>query len=654
MNLLPRTILSKCWIFLILFCFWGTTVFAENSNKILIISSYGSDYQWSNSIIDGINSKLKTVYPGLELNIEYLSSELFVKQDSWRLRLTTMLDTYQNSPPLVIILVSDEAWLAYNSINTEHFREVPLLLCAVKPHTIDAEEYTAKINTLQLSDFHSTQQRMKKYNATGVLREMNISGYLDLMKRTLPAMDRLALVSDKRFYGVYVRLLFEEEVKKNYADYPVEYLDARFVRTDSLLKQLPKISSQTGLLLTSWLTGEHGFEYSKDYIYKEMSSVLQTPIFITNDIGLDKGYFLGGYFNQGDFWGEKTGDMLLSVISGKSPRNIPPVVCKDDECYMDWQTLHKFDLPTQDLPDTVVYENKPESMFVKYKFQILFIVLIFIVILVAYTYTLRSHLRLQKAQKQTLQAVAEATCANEELQVIRKNLIVALKKAEESDRLKSAFLANMSHEIRTPLNAIVGFSDLIASAENDRERQESADIIKRNSDLLLQLISDILDISKIEAGTLHFVYEDTDPENICHNAIDSLRLKCQPEVTLSLVTPDLHIVAHTDPNRLMQVLVNLIGNAIKFTKHGPIEVGFFAYNEELLEFYVKDSGIGIPATCIDHIFDRFVKLNTYMEGTGLGLAICKTIVETLGGEIGLRSTLGEGSCFWFRIKKKME
>ncbi|MEG1672300.1 MAG: HAMP domain-containing sensor histidine kinase [Alistipes sp.] len=644
----------KHWILALVFCFSGLSAFPINVNRILIIDSYGVDYQWSNSIIDGLNFKLKDTYPGIELNVEYLSSELFADTDSWKMKMNTILNTYQNTPPAVIIFISDEAWMTYNSVNTSCFCDIPLLLCAVKPHTITIDKYNERLKELQITDFDSTIEQMKKYNATGVLREMNVTGYIDLMQQMLPKMDRMTLITDNRFYGIYTRLMFEEAVQKNYTNYPVEYLDARFLCTDSLFKRLPKISHTSGVLLTSWLTGEHGFEYSKDYTYKEMSNTLQTPIFVTNNIGLEKGCFLGGYFNRAEFWGEQICTMLLAIIEGESPRQIAPVVAKDEQCYIDWNVLHKFNLSPNSLPEQVEIQNKPESMFEKYKAQVLFFVTLFIILIAVYIYTLRSHLHLRKAQKQTLQAIEDATTANIQLEKTSQNLIVALNKAEESDRLKSAFLANMSHEIRTPLNAIVGFSQLIASAEDEKEQAELATIIQKNSDLLLQLISDILDISKIESGMLHMTYEPINVDAVCQHVVSMLHFKCNPEVTLRFSPAPQSLTIYTDEKRLMQILVNLINNATKFTTKGYIETGYFSYNEELVEFYVKDSGIGIPTDQLPTIFNRFIKLNSCVEGTGLGLAISKTIVEMLGGEIGVESTLGEGTRFWFRIKKRME
>lgn len=645
----------KSLIITFVFFLSGVNAYSMASNKVLAISSYGADYQWSNAIVDEIALELNKAYPGIELNIEYLSSELFVKAENWELKINTILESYQDATPLAIIFISDEAWLAFNSVNTEKFKDVPLLLCAVKPHTIDLNIFQQDISKLQLSQFSSTQLVMKKYNATGVLREMNIHGYISLITNMVPKVDRFTLITDNRFYGVYTRLVFEDEIKNKHAKLPVEYLDARFINTDSLLNRLQDITPTTGVLLTSWLTGEHGFQYSKDYIYKNMSSILQTPIFITNNIGIEKGYFIGGLFNNSSFWGAKVATMLLDVIKGKSPKEIPSIIEKDEQCNIDWETLQKFDLLTNGLPDDVTYINEPQSMFEKYKIQISVIAIIFFIILGAYIYILRSHIRLQKTQKLALQAVKETTDANKKLQEARQELILALKKAEESDSLKTSFIANMSHEIRTPLNAIVGFSELLLTIDNDDElKAQSVAIIKRNSDLLLYLISSILDISKIESGTMSFSYADVDISMICNDIVIALQPKCKQGVTLIFNPPNETIIAHTDINRLVQVLTNLMTNAIKFTDSGTIILSYISIDDQYVEFRVKDSGIGIPADKQEQIFDRFFKLNCNIEGTGLGLSICKTIVEALDGKIHVESELNKGSLFSFKIKKSMK
>lgn len=246
--------------------------------------------------------------------------------------------------------------------------------------------------------------------------------------------------------------------------------------------------------------------------------------------------------------------------------------------------------------------------------------------------------------------VIEMLCINYDITPLKETeqkLIIARDKAEELDRLKSAFLANMSHEIRTPLNSIVGFSSLLAETDDREERQEYIKMVETNNELLLQLVSDILDLSKIESGTFDFVRSDLDVNESCMKIIKSMEMKVPETVDLVFekYMPDCHI--YTDKNRFMQVITNFINNALKFTKQGTIALGYEQTAPHEIKFYVRDTGFGIPKEKIDSIFERFVKLNTFVQGTGLGLSICKSLVSQMGGKIGVESTEGEGSCFWF-------
>jgi len=227
----------------------------------------------------------------------------------------------------------------------------------------------------------------------------------------------------------------------------------------------------------------------------------------------------------------------------------------------------------------------------------------------------------------------------------------AKEKAEESDRLKSAFLANMSHEIRTPLNAIVGFSDLLASTEDPDEREEYVGIINTNNELLLQLINEILDLAKIEAGTLDFVSMNVDINQLFSDIEQTSRIKAKSTVKVLFEEKENQCVIRTDKNRLSQVMTNFINNAIKFTNEGSIRFGYHIRENDIY-FHVTDTGTGIKQEELDKIFERFVKLNSFVQGTGLGLSICHTIVNKLGGEIGVESAYGKGSRFWFTLPKE--
>ena len=226
----------------------------------------------------------------------------------------------------------------------------------------------------------------------------------------------------------------------------------------------------------------------------------------------------------------------------------------------------------------------------------------------------------------------------------------AKEAAEMSDRLKSIFLSNMSHEIRTPLNAIVGFSELLVNTDDPKDKEEYMAIINRNNELLLQLISDILDLSKIEAGTLEFIYDMVDINEMLRGLEMSYRQKIaeHPGIDISFTSHMDECVVYTEKNRVMQVISNFLNNALKFTREGHIHFGY-EEQENGLRFFVSDTGKGIPVEKQGEIFKRFVKLDSFTNGTGLGLAICQTIVRKLGGEIGVLSEEGKGSTFWFTL-----
>lgn len=225
-----------------------------------------------------------------------------------------------------------------------------------------------------------------------------------------------------------------------------------------------------------------------------------------------------------------------------------------------------------------------------------------------------------------------------------KELLDAKQRAEDADRMKSAFLANMSHEIRTPLNAIVGFSEIISLTEDEEEKKEYLEIIRKNSGLLLQLINDILDLSRIESGKSEMHLDMVPLSTIVEESGKVHRLKMPAGIRLEVHLPQEDIIILADRNRLTQVLSNFMSNAIKNTSEGKITLGMTKTGEEV-RIYVSDTGCGIPEEKLPQIFNRFEKLNDFVQGTGLGLSICKSIVERLGGRIEVESELGRGSTF---------
>jgi signal transduction histidine kinase len=240
---------------------------------------------------------------------------------------------------------------------------------------------------------------------------------------------------------------------------------------------------------------------------------------------------------------------------------------------------------------------------------------------------------------------------NVKLEEMSKDLIAAKDKAEEANRLKSAFLANMSHEIRTPLNAIVGFSSVLVNEDiTDKERAQFCDIIRVNSDLLLHLINDILDLSRIESGRMQFVMEPVEVVDLCNTALATSECARRTDAIFSLETRLTRLTMNTDGQRLQQVLINLLSNAAKFTPKGFITLRLEADTQQrIATFTVEDTGCGIPPEKAERVFERFEKLDEYAQGTGLGLSISKVIVERLGGRIWVDTSYQEGARFIFTL-----
>ena len=239
----------------------------------------------------------------------------------------------------------------------------------------------------------------------------------------------------------------------------------------------------------------------------------------------------------------------------------------------------------------------------------------------------------------------EMICINYDITELKDSQLKR-ERAEELDRLKSAFLANMSHEIRTPLNAIVGFSQLLAETDDPEERHEFVEIIDSNNRMLLQLISDILDLAKIESGTMDFKFADMSVKEVINEIVTSFRIKMPDNVALIAPKDSPECQIYSDRMRLTQVISNFLNNAIKYTSEGCITLAYEIIGDEI-KFSVTDTGDGMSQEIQAHIFDRFYKGNTFKQGTGLGLSICETIVNRLGGRIGVNSEVGKGSTFWF-------
>lgn len=401
-------------------------------------------------------------------------------------------------------------------------------------------------------------------------------------------------------------------------------------------KQLKEIKEGTVLLIGTWR-----IDCSENYVLANTTSVLRDanpnlPAFSIASVGMGS-WAIGGYAPEFGLVGEDLADIAYDYLKAKMPNS--DLFKIRHNCYtFDKSKLTKFELSEKYIPANSIIINQTENFYSKNRKMILWIlssVLVLVFGLFIAIYYIAHIRRLKNA-----------------LEKKSKELAIAKDKAEEANRLKTAFIANMSHEIRTPLNAIVGFSELQCMDDySNEDKKEFEKIIKENSTLLLNLINDILDISRIESGRVTIDYRPCDVVKLCHSCLISVK-QARPleHVEYQEHYPVDSLFIQTDAVKFKQVIINLLTNASKFTKEGHIRLSFSVdEGKRLITLAISDTGIGVPKEKAEAVFERFVKLNQYVQGTGLGLSLCKIIVERLGGKIWLDTSYTEGARFMFCI-----
>lgn len=531
-------------------------------------------------------------------------------------------------PPRLIVFIGDPGWIVCRELFDDVWKDVPVIITNARdrlPATLDillSHEELTESNTVPAYEW------WKGYNVTTLGQVYYVKETIGLMRQLMPDMKRLAFISDDRYISEAVRGDVEQAMTGSFPELAFEQLSTRNISTEMLLDTLKSYDKTTGLIYYSWFEthNQDDNNYLFDHIQEIITRFVHSPLFLLAPEDLSNNTFAGGYYVSVESFGDSLLQLIHRVLEGEFPRDIPPALGGKPAAYLCYPALQSYDIPVSLYPKEAVYINLPVSFFEQYKKEILMTVVLLLVVVSAVGYYIhilkRAHQRMKEAQL----------------------------KAEEANQLKSAFLANMSHEIRTPLNAIVGFSNLLSMVEDKEEMLEYAGIIETNTELLLQLINDILDMSKIESGMYDFHVTQVDANQLMSEVEQVARLRIRTdEVSLSFAERLPQCVFHTDKNRLIQVLTNLVVNAIKFTSQGEIQIGYRLQDAHTLYFYVSDTGCGMSAEQCEHVFERFVKYNTFIQGTGLGLSICKMIIEKLGGEIGVQSESGKGSVFWFTL-----
>lgn len=600
---------------------------------ILIVTSYNPETRSISDNLSAFMDEYRQRGGKYTPIIESMNCKNLSEAYLWKSRMASILGKYKGkNRPSLVILLGQEAWSAYISQDTEIAKKTPSICGMVSVNglvlpddSIDTRVWEPESKNIY-TDFGD-------YNiVAGYVYEYDVDKNIELMRRFYPDMRRVAFISDNTYGGLSMQALVKKEMKK-YPDLETIWLDGRtetFMEVSERMRRLPQ---NTCVLLGTWRVDctESYVIGNTTYMLRDANPTL--PVFTIASVGLGH-WALGGYTPEYHAVGKNIGAVTYDFLD-KGDREGVDLVTIPGNYTFDIKRLHEFKLDSLNLPQGAVLVNKTPSLYEQYKYWVIGVVSAFMFLIACFLIAIYYIIRINHLKHH--------------LEVSGEELLVAKEKAEESNRLKTAFLANMSHEIRTPLNAIVGFSSVLVSDDSSpAEKEQYCDIIQKNSDLLLHLINDILDISRMESGKIKFVWEECDVVELCQTALSTAEYGRKTSALFLFETPVASLVIKTDAQRLKQVLINLLSNAAKFTPSGSIKLAIAIDKQhQQLELSVSDTGCGIPSDKSDRVFERFEKLNEYSQGTGLGLAISRLIIENLGGKIWVDKDYTEGARFVF-------
>ena len=593
--------------------------------EVLVLNSINFNLPWSKHFYWCVHDELQQ--RGVSVKAESLSVPALLDTMEVNAVITRLREKYP-VPPAAIVLIGDPGWIVCRELFDDVWKDVPVVVTNARDRLPASVEILLSHAPLTEANSVPAKEWRRGYNITTLKQHYYIKETIELICQLIPDMKRLAFISDDRYISEETRCDMKEVVTKYFPDLPLELLSTTQLSTEALLDTLHSYKSNTGIIYYSWFESHNKDDnnYLFDHIQDVISNFTPSPLFLLSSEDLSNNTFAGGYYVSAESFGQSLLEILYRILDGEQARNIPETTGGKENAYLCYPVLEEHNIPSYRYPKAAVYINQPQSFFQQHKVEILVCIAILVILVTAITYYIRI---LRKAYSRSSEA---------------------MEKAEQANQLKSAFLANMSHEIRTPLNAIVGFSNMLPEVDDREEMREYTDIIETNTNLLLQLINDILDMSKIEAGTFDFCPALIDVNQTMEEIEQSMQLRLKNDaVTFTFCERLPECMLYIDKNRLMQLLSNFIVNAIKFTKSGSIRMGYRMKDINTIYFYVSDTGCGMSPEQCRHVFERFVKYNPFIQGTGLGLSICHMIVEHLKGEIGVNSEEGKGSTFWFTL-----
>ena len=629
-----RKIIYSFFLFLLI-SIWGlSSAFAvTGEHPVLIISSYNPDARQTSGNIYDFMEEFERLGGKAPIALENMNCKSFSESPQWKSKMAEILDKYEGKrAPVLLVLIGQEAWAAYLSQADSIRGKFPVLTSLASRNAIILPDDSVNLKTWMpgavdfFNDF--TDSSVK----AGFVYEYDVEANINLIKHLYPNTKNIAFVSDNSYGGVSLQAHVVAEMKKH-PELNLILLDGRTNTIYTISDKLHELPPNTALLMGTWRVDMYDGYFMRNATYTMMEAAGDVPTFSISSVGI--GYWaIGGVTPSYRPLGKDMAYQAVRLLQGADSDRIEVEVIPN-KVMMDSKIVKEKRLDLSFIHQPIEMVNENPSFYEQYKYHIWTVATILVVLSAGLFVSLYFYYHTKKLK--------------DELQESESALRDAKDRAEESSRLKSAFLANMSHEIRTPLNAIVGFSDVLASGGSSEDEQQGyVDLIKTNSDLLLRLINDILDVSRLEADRVTFTFEECDVVPLCQRVLASVSQARKSENEFIFECDRESMDMRTDTQRLQQVIINLLSNADKFTRNGKITLGL-KVDEKQREvlFSVSDTGTGIPLEKQKLVFERFEKLNEYVQGTGLGLSICKLTVEKWGGEIWVDPGYTDGARFVF-------